>query len=283
MTLHFIRLFDGTCRFCQKTGIVGEFRSDMDANGSCRIVYCCEECYRKRSGSSAPFSSPAPTSPQPAAVYAPAPMPPQYAPMPPQPAAVYAPAPTSPQYAPMPPQPVVYVPIPASEYYEEGNGHKKLIITIISLLVIAALAVTLFFTVFSSNAIAKRKVNAFFSAMNSRSESQLVDLQFPPAVQDDLNRESLICGFREEFKGFDAEFGSDWKIKNIKIESIRDVDPEDAGIDVDHVEDTYNIKITKVKKVKVSADCMGSEDGDHGDLTLFVYKADGKWYVHYDW
>ena len=263
MTLHFIRLFDGTCRFCQKTGIVGEFRSDMDANGSCRIVYCCEECYRKRSGSSAPFSAPAPTSPQPAAVYAPAQMPPQY--------------------AQMPSQPVVYVPIPASEYYEEGNGHKKLIITIVSLLVIAALAVTLFFTVFSSNAIAKRKVNAFFSAMNSRSESRLVDLQFPPAVQDDLNRESLICEFREAFKSFDEEFGSDWKIKNIKIERIRDVDPEDAGIDVDHVEDTYDIKITKVKKVKVSADCMGSKDGDHGDLTLFVFKADGKWYVHYDW
>ena len=265
MTLHFIRLFDGTCRFCQKTGIVGEFRSDMDANGSCRIVYCCEECYRKRSGSSAPFSSPAP-------------MPPQYAPMPPQ-------------YAPMPPQPAMYAPAAVAagygnNYYDDDDyeepSHKKLIITIISLLVIAALAVTLFFTVFSSNAIAKRKVNAFFSAMNSRSESQLVDLQFPPAVQDDLE-ESLIYEIRGTYEYLDAEFGSDWKIKNIKIESIRDVDPEDAGIDVDHVEDTYDIKITEVKKVKVSVDCMGSKDLDHGDFTFVVYKADGKWYVNYDW
>ena len=160
---------------------------------------------------------------------------------------------------------------------------KKLLAVLLMLCLLAAMATVLYACKNSPKSVVK----ANLKAINDRDAEKMVDMRYPKPMlkvfEEEWNedKEDLIGNWEKGFEKIEDQFGDDWKVKDIKIKDVRDMEKDDVfeKLQKDY-EDDYNVKFTDAKIVTADYTIEGENDVEETkDAEYTVIKYDGKWYI----
>ena len=163
-----------------------------------------------------------------------------------------------------------------------NKNKKKCLIIAGAVLAAIVLFLVLFFTVFSANAAAKRTVKAYFKAKNARDASKIVEIMNSDPVLEDhkaVNQNDVKLQ-ENQFKTLDDLYGSDWKIKKLKVKNVRKITDKELQELQTIFQIRYKMEITEAKEMDVSYMIKGETKTDTFSGTATVIKYDGKWYLY---
>ena len=134
----------------------------------------------------------------------------------------------------------------------------------------------------SPKAVIKAYVNAV-EKQSGKKMYKLIDKKIIKYIKDenDIDKEDMIEQLDDamEYSG-EALENQVGKVKSIKVKfkKIKGSKLEDKKEDY---EDDYDIKVSQVARVEATIKVKGKDDDVEEDITMYVYKRAGKWYLDF--
>lgn len=158
------------------------------------------------------------------------------------------------------------------------------------LCVILTLALVLSLAGCGANSSYKAVLKTMFSAMEACDAEKLLKI-FPEelveymceAYDDDMDDliDDLKDSMKDNMDNWEDEYGDDIKI-TFEIEDEDELDEDELDELMDYYDDYYDtdLDITEGWELEIELTIEGEDDDQSEDVTVYVLKADGKWYMH---
>ncbi len=255
MNVNFIRTGTGVCDFCGRETGVGEFYTEPDEQRCVRAVYCCQSCQNLgylEMSQEEFLSRLADAEAKRAAA--------------------------------------------AAAESTDGSGKKGRLRNKDALFIAGILVLGVIFMIFALNfspgKSLKKMVDSYYTALNDRSASQLVELMRPQWLcerdKGEYNYDAELDAMNNKYCDvLSWEFAHHGGGKDIeyKIKNIREIKGKDLKEYQEFFKDEFDVKITDVSRVKVVENYSdthsdrGTEEEVEKQVVLWWVKCDGEWYV----
>ncbi len=181
-----------------------------------------------------------------------------------------------------------------------GSGFDKVKNAIVNnkkIVIIAAAAVVALILIFniiggiaghgkqSPKAVVKAYVNAV-EKQSGKKMYKLIDKKIIKYIKDenDIDKEDMIEQLDDvmEYSG-EALENQVGKVKSIKVKfkKIKKLKGSKLEDKQEDYEDEYDIKVSQVARVEATIKVKGKDDDVEEDITMYVYKRAGKWYLDF--
>jgi len=108
--------------------------------------------------------------------------------------------------------------------------------------------------------------------------------RFVSQVKNDIDKEDMIEQLDDvmEYSG-EALENQVGKVKSIKVKfkKIKKLKGSKLEDKKEDYEDDYDIKVSQVARVEATIKVKGKDDDAEEDITMYVYKRAGKWYLDF--
>ena len=137
----------------------------------------------------------------------------------------------------------------------------------------------------SPKAVIKAYVNAV-EKQSGKKMYKLIDKKIIKYIKDenDIDKEDMIEQLDDamEYSG-EALENQVGKVKSIKVKfkKIKKLKGSKLEDKKEDYEDDYDIKVSQVARVEATIKVKGKDDDVEEDITMYVYKRAGKWYLDF--
>ena len=137
----------------------------------------------------------------------------------------------------------------------------------------------------SPKAVIKAYVNAV-EKQSGKKMYKLIDKKIIKYIKDenDIDKEDMIEQLDDvmEYSG-EALENQVGKVKSIKVKfkKIKKLKGSKLEDKQEDYEDEYDIKVSQVARVEATIKVKGKDDDVEEDITMYVYKRAGKWYLDF--
>lgn len=172
-------------------------------------------------------------------------------------------------------------PAPVAPAPAPKKSKKGLLIAIIAAVVAVAVALVLIFTISTPKSVVKKYMDAYLDPDGKAMLSVI-----PKAVvKEDIGDKDDQKDYVEEMEDtldelYDEmdDYYDRWSI-DYKISDVEKVDKDDLEEIQEYYEDEYDIKVRAAKEVTVDVTVKVDGDKEKVEMTIYVIKVGGKWYI----